>query len=297
MITAEEIKSIAKSGEGYNADFKIGIPSKVNEISHDVCAFANCEGGYVLIGIDNYGKIKGVTIDDNKRTIIQNVIHAVTPALDVKSYTVDVDNKTVWVLAVPAGKDKPYVSSGTVYMREGANSQKLTTAEEIHSFFQFSNRIYFDAVPCKKFDFDKDFNEEIFIQFKDEAFITGRVSNRQVLNNLRCFDDENDLIKNGGVLFFGKNPQQFFPQAIIRCVKFKGTTKVHIIDDKRFGGTLYHQYQQAQAWIMDKLEVQYIFNGMEARQEKWEIRLQFSRKRLLTHFHIAIITNKGLLQW
>ncbi len=52
MLTPEEIKSIARSGDGYNADFKSSVPSKVRELSQDVCAFANSEGGYVLIGID-----------------------------------------------------------------------------------------------------------------------------------------------------------------------------------------------------------------------------------------------------
>ncbi len=41
-------------------------------------------------------------------------------------------------------QEKPYVLSGTIYIREGANFQKLTTAE-LRSFFQSSNRIYFDA--------------------------------------------------------------------------------------------------------------------------------------------------------
>ena len=58
MLTSEEIKSIANSGEGYNADFKLRVPSKVNELSHNVCAFSNSEGGYLLIGIDNNGKIE-----------------------------------------------------------------------------------------------------------------------------------------------------------------------------------------------------------------------------------------------
>ena len=281
MLTPEEIKSIANSGEGYNVDFKISVPSKVSELSHDVCAFANSEGGYVLIGIDNNGLIVGITIDNNKRSVIQNAIHAVSPAIDVKTYAVEVENKTIWVLDIPLCKDKPYIASGAVFMRQGANSQKLTTAEEIRSFFQFSNRIYFDAVPCKKFDFEKDFDEEFFNQFKEEASILGKISDKQILDNLQCFDDETDFIKNGGAMFFGKNPQKFFPQAIIRCVKFKGTTKVHIIDDKRYGGTLYQQYRQAQNWIKDKLEVKYIIKGMDARDEIWEIPLTVFKEALI----------------
>lgn len=65
--------------------------------------------------------------------------------LSVEIYSVDVEGKEVWVIYTPSGKEKPYVLSGAIYIREGANSQKLTTAEELRSFFQFSNRIYFDA--------------------------------------------------------------------------------------------------------------------------------------------------------
>jgi len=50
MLTAEEIKSITLSGEGYNVEFKLKVPSKVRELSEEVCAFANSEGGYLLIG-------------------------------------------------------------------------------------------------------------------------------------------------------------------------------------------------------------------------------------------------------
>lgn len=44
-LTAEEIKSIAGAGEGYNSEFKIRVPVKVKELSLEVCAFANISSG------------------------------------------------------------------------------------------------------------------------------------------------------------------------------------------------------------------------------------------------------------
>ena len=41
MITAEDIKLLASSGEGYNVEFKITVPSKVRELTEEICAFAN----------------------------------------------------------------------------------------------------------------------------------------------------------------------------------------------------------------------------------------------------------------
>ena len=253
-LTPEEIKSIVGSGEGFNAEFKVRVPSKVKELSQEVCAFANSGGGYLLIGVNDNGQIEGINIDNSKRSAIQNAIREISPAVQVDLYPVMVEDKKVWVLDVPSGKDKPYVLSGAIYVREGANSQKLTTAEEIRSFFQTSNRIYFDAVPCQRFDVDKELDEDNFQHFRHESNITGNVTTKQILNNLQVFDDSG-AIKNGGVLFFGKEPERLFPHAVIHCVLFKGTTKVHIIDDKYYGGTLYNQYKQAEAWIKDKLKV------------------------------------------
>jgi ATP-dependent DNA helicase RecG len=184
------------------------------------------------------------------------------------------------VLDVPSGKDKPYVLSGAIYIREGANSQKLTTAEEIRSFFQTSNRIYFDAVPCSQFDIDKELDEDNFNYFRHESNITGNVTTKQILNHLQVFDDSG-VIKNGGVLFFGKDPEKLFPHAVIHCVLFKGTSKVHIIDDKYYGGTLYNQYKQAEAWIKDKLKVSYIIEDMGPRKEIWEIPLAVFKEAII----------------
>lgn len=292
MLTAEEIKSLAKSGEGYNVDFNLRVPSKIREITTEICAFANSEGGYLLLGIDNYGKIFGLDIDNDTRSKIQDGIRDISPNIQIPLYSVDVEGKTVWVLDVPFGKDKPYVLSGAIYVREGANSQKLTTAEEIRSFFQTSNRIYFDAVPCPRFDVNRDLDEDNFKYFRHESSITGNVTSNQILANLQVFD-ESGVAKNGGVLFFGKEPERIFPHAVIHCVLFKGTTKVHIIDDKYYGGTLYNQYKQAEAWIKDKLKVSYIMEGMGPRKEIWEIPLPVFKEAIINALsHIETIMSK-----
>ncbi|MDR2232330.1 MAG: putative DNA binding domain-containing protein [Tannerella sp.] len=203
MLTPEEIKSIASSGEGYNADFKQSVPSKVRELSQDACAFANSEGGYILIGINNKDQIVGTTINNTKRSAIQDAIRDISPVINVNTYSVEVDGKTVWVMDIPSGKDKPYVTSGAIYIRENANSQKLTTAEEIRIFFQNSNRIYFDTVPCPRFNLDEELDHKNFKQFLSASSISNNVSTHQILSNLQAFD-ESGIVKNGGVLFFGR---------------------------------------------------------------------------------------------
>ena len=69
-----------------------------------------------------------------------------------------------------------------------------------------------------------------------------------------------------------RNLYYFFSEkAVVRCVAFEGLTKVHITDDKIFGGPLVRQYQQAMTWLKSKLSVRYKIEGGGPREEIWEI--------------------------
>lgn len=106
----------------------------------------------------------------------------------------------------------------------------------------------FDAIPCSWFNIYTDADEQAIKDFRTEAKLSPSTANKQIFENLELFTD-NGVAKNGTAMFFGKQPERKFPHAVTRCVLFKGTTKVYIIDDKTFGGPLYQQYLQAMAWL------------------------------------------------
>ena len=272
MLNPTEIKSIVTAGEGYTAEFKVSIPSKIKDITEEVCAFANASGGIVLIGVNDSNEIKGVTIDNSKRSAIQNSINEISPSLQCEFYFVDIDGKNVAVIEVPSGQNKPYVLSGAIYVRQGPNSQKLTTVEEMRNFFQQAEKIYFDEASCKEIDIKKDIPQENIDAFRFEAGLVNNTSDEQVFSNLKLISNDGYL-KNGAVLFFAKEPGHFFEKAVIRCVAFDGLDKRYIIDDKIMGGTLFQQYQRSMIWLKSKLNVRYDIEGEggKARKELWEI--------------------------
>lgn len=280
MLTASRILDLVKGGEGYNVDFKRAVPSKVKELSDEVVGFANASGGYLLIGVDNNNQIVGAEIDNNKRSAIQDTIGEISPAIRCRIYPVDVEGKTVWVIDVPSGKDKPYITGGVIYVREGANCQKLRTAEEIRAFFAECSKIFYDAIPCKWFDVDEDIERDNFKSFIDKAHLSRDLPLRQLFANLELTTDDG-RVKNAAALFFGKKPEQKFPHAVVRCLRFKGLNKVHIIDDKTFGGPLYQQYVNTLSWIESKLEVEYIIKGTGPRHEIWEIPLDVFKESVM----------------
>lgn len=280
MITAEDIKRMAERGESYNVDFKVSVPQKVRDITEEVCSFANAAGGYVLIGIDDHGQIKGATIDNSKRSAIQGSIGEVSPALHCEIYPVDVDNKEIWVIEVPAGRQVPYFFGGNVFLREGANSQKLTNVEEIRELFQQAEKIYYDSIPNRKYDIYANLDADTIKRFRQEACISNNVDDEQLLDNIQAFTEYGD-VKRGTILFFAKHPENLFFHAVVRCTQFKGIDKLHIIDDKTFGGPLIHQYEQSLNWIQNKLNVEYVIEGTGPRKEIWEIPLDVFREALV----------------
>jgi ATP-dependent DNA helicase RecG len=280
MITSEEIKRLAEKGESYNVDFKVAVPQKVRDITEEVCSFANAAGGFVLVGIDDHGVIKGATIDNSKRSAIQGSIGEISPALHCEQYSVEVDGKEVWVIEVPAGRQVPYFFGGNVFVREGANSQKLTNVEEIRELFQQAEKIYYDSIPNKKYNLYDNLDADMMKAFRREAHISNNVEDDQLLENIQAFTEEGE-VKRGAILFFAKHPEDLFFHAVVRCTQFKGTDKLHIIDDKTFGGPLVFQYEQALNWIEDKLTVAYEIKGTGPRTEKWEMPLDVFREALI----------------
>ena len=261
-------------------DFKRNVPSKVRELTEEVCSFLNAAGGYLLIGVNDNNEIVGAEIDNSKRSAIQGSIGEISPMCHYYMYDVDVDGKKVWVIEVPSGKNKPYFFSGCTYLREGANSQKLTNVEEIREVFQRHERIYFDAIPLPKINLLEQLDKDNFLEFKREAHIVSDVDDFQVLDSMRVFDD-NNVAKSGGVLFFAQHPENVFFHAVVRCVLFKGTDKVYIIDDKTFGGPLLEQYNKAIEWLKGKLQVAYEIEGTGPRKEVWEIPLEVFKEAII----------------
>jgi len=270
LLNTEQIKSIIESGEGYNAEFKVRVPGKLKELSEEVCAFANAAGGVLVLGVDDRNTIQGVAIDNAKRSAIQHALSEISPPLPFELYAIEVEGRTLWIIEVNSGTQKPYVLSGAIYVRQGPNTQKLTTVEQMRDFFQQSGRIYFDEAPCKGFDLEKDIEPEWFEEFRIDAGLSKAIGMKQVVQNLKLVNP-NGMIKNGGVLFLGKQPEAFIETAVVRCVAFNGLTKTHIFDDKFFGGPLVKQYQQAMQWLKGKLNIRYEIEGAGPRKEHWEI--------------------------
>jgi ATP-dependent DNA helicase RecG len=178
---------------------------------------------------------------------------------------------------VPEGKKKPYSTKGKFYIRYGANSQQLKR-EDIRHFFQEEELVLFDEKPNLDFNIKKDFNESNFKIFLEKTGISPVLKNKEILENLQLLKE--GYIKNAGVLLFSKKITDFFLQATITCVLYRGKTKYKILDRKEYDGDIYSNYENAIIYLQSKLNTEFIIKS-GPREEKLELPEEALREAIL----------------
>ncbi len=117
----EQIKSIIEQGEGQDIEFKTCLDNK-EDFLETVVAFSNTDGGLIIIGVDDNGKVKGFkgNNDDMLKMIHDSCEPPITPRF--QNYN-DIDGFPITVLELESGTNKPYLlkSNGIAYVRHGSN--------------------------------------------------------------------------------------------------------------------------------------------------------------------------------
>jgi ATP-dependent DNA helicase RecG len=241
MFNKENIIELIRQGEGYYLEFKESLNK---DIPKEICAFANSAGGTLIIGVNDQNQIVGTRYDNKIASQLQNQLDTIDPHLDVTIESFDIDAKIVVVITCKTGPQKPHTYGGSIYIRQGPNTQKITSQSEMVDLFQKSDRVFFDENSCSRFNFPADFDELRFHEFQKAAGISNILDMDVILDNLQLVS-ENGHFKNASVLFFSRDPQKFFPQAVIRCVRFRGLDKSTILDTKEIKGTIQDQFTES----------------------------------------------------
>jgi ATP-dependent DNA helicase RecG len=265
-----ELQFLLSQDEGYNLEFKESVSSS---LAKEICAFANANGGKIVVGVTNDKKIKGVSDVNTSKSKIQDYARNMDPSFSVTMKMLD----DVLVVTVSEGKKKPYSANGKFYMRRGANSQQLKR-DEIRVLFREEGFLQFDETPNKKFDFDNDFDTHKFKAFLDRAHISEVLDQKKILKNLMLI--ENGELKNAGVLLFCHRVTKFFFGATIKCVLFRGKNKYKILTMKEFDADLYSNYQNAITFLQSNLRTEYIIKA-GPREEIFELPENALREAIL----------------
>lgn len=106
MAGVSHIGKLIAEGEHRLLDFKVEISDPVR-IARSMAAFANGDGGRLLIGVRDDGSIAGVKPDEETFMIIQTALKYCKPAVQFRLKKWEIGKKTVLECIIEPGKQKP----------------------------------------------------------------------------------------------------------------------------------------------------------------------------------------------
>ena len=122
----ENLLRIIKEGESIEVEFKQSFHS-FQDIAKIICAFANTQGGLLILGVDDGGKIEG--INENLDVVQQNIAQSNStiqpnPLTNIKIHTID-KKKLIVIIVHKADSSVFHSVGGIIYIRLGSTTQKL----------------------------------------------------------------------------------------------------------------------------------------------------------------------------
>ena len=263
-----------QQGESITLEFKQSFGKEAMET---VCAFANTQGGLLLIGVQDYGQIYGVQItEETPQKIINQIKTQTEPGLIVDVEPVTLNQKTVLVIQVGEFPVKPVSFKGRFFKRK-ANSNHQMNLTEIANMHLQSLQLSWDAYPASDSSWD-----DLEID-KLKRFI-------QRVNEKGRFKLEGTLEQNLAKLQLLKDGQVTQAAKLLFC-KEQNTYNIHIgrfktpsmiIDDKMVRATLFDAVEETMRIIISHLKVAFEITGQKIeRTEIFEYPLEAIRELVL----------------
>lgn len=251
-----------KHTETQTIEFK---PSWRDEYLKSICAFANTDGGKLIIGVDDNGKPVG--IKDSKKLLedLPNKfkdILGIIPNIKVEKKK----NKDVVIVEVQHSY-APISYHGRFYIRSGSTIQELKGKDLTRFLISKSGKNWEEYVEERATI--EDINTETIEKFKNIAvkripFVKDEKDPIKVLEKLNLLDD--GKLTRAAILLFGKNPKKFWTSAYIKVGKFLNDTDIVSSDD--IEGNLFEQVEKTIELLRTKYLISEIrFEGIYRKEE------------------------------
>ena len=258
--------------EGARMEFKKGW--NPTAVLRSVCAFANDFGnedsGYIVIGVEEKDgrairPVKG--FDINKFEQIQKELigycNLIQPTFFPRLSLEEIDGKTVLVIWVPAGSNRPYKVPDDVlakhkkynYRIRQFSSTVIPNREQEEELIQLTAKIPFDDRVNSNAKID-DLNFALMREHLSET--KSRLYNESAKMSVEELADAMNLSqgakehlfpKNIGLLMFSKEPTAFFEGVQIDLVEFPIGLGAKEFNEKTFNGPIQKQLKDALSYI------------------------------------------------
>ena len=243
MKADDLIMTLIKKGEGRQMEFKEALNKDV--VAREVCGFLNTEGGQVLIGVKDRGRVSGIkNADAEAKSLNQLLINNIVPEAPITVSVESVENKKILLVEVLGGSKKPYVFKGSIYYRIGEQTVQAS-AQEIASLIHNNQRagIHWErqaALGVEIEDLDTEEIRKTIQQLSTSG--RGKGQKEDVMDFLSRYGlYQNGNLTNAAVVLFAKEPARYIPQCRVRLTVYSSSkTGVAFDYDRLLEGNLFN---------------------------------------------------------
>jgi ATP-dependent DNA helicase RecG len=144
-MTSGELKERLAAGENLHTEFK-RWPIQPDDLASSLVAFANADGGLLLLGVDDQGQVSGIAATDLDRLtqLVDNVAfqNCEPPVTVVQETVPDEAGQVVVVVHVSKGEQRPYWTNRGVLCVRTSSGRRQTSREELLRLFQATESLY-----------------------------------------------------------------------------------------------------------------------------------------------------------
>ena len=282
------------SGESKNIEYKVTLPDKSEKYMKTIVAFANTQGGKLIVGIDDKThQVVGVesdtlfqTMDGIANAVSDSCVPQIIP--DIEPQTVD--GKTVIVVSVEAGKNRPYYlkskgkDNGT-YIRVAGTSRQAFP-EKIKELEMEGARISWDELTCVGYPVTEEATDKLcqdIEKFRKKAGMAEHsVKKEQLINWKILKQSEGQLLATNAYALLTSD---YFPFSKTQCAVFKGTDRAVFLDKREFIGPIYTQIEEAVDFVLRNIRLGATIDGL-VRKERYELPPEAIREMIINaHCH------------
>ncbi len=227
--------------ESKSLEFKVSLPKNLSSIVKTCVAFANTNGGEIIIGVeDQTRKIVGATDRDVSRCFEElpdSIYDSISPTVVPDIFERNIEGTIVVVIRIAKGNHKPYFLKGEgslrgVYIRIASHTRR-TTEDYLKELIEDQRRKTFDTMPSTASI--KDLDDSLI-----QSTYGHTVSERQMMaEHILVEQNHRDRVPTqGAVIAFGRKPEDILSESYLICTHFQGITGRNIIQTRDVCGPL-----------------------------------------------------------
>lgn len=256
-LTAKEFVE-AFDGESIHVEFKQGFSQR--GISEAVVAFSNTDGGVILIGVDDKGRVKGAPRNGNSERELHEWLGNLNDPGRYDIHSLIVEDRSVVIVAV-AGRIEGFAqtSDGRLLVRRGPSNRAVVGAE-LSRFVADRSLRRFETTPTEVdlAEADPDLLRELAQAWSwgDEG-IHDRLEEGEFLVGI----GEQSRLTVAGVLYLLREPHRVLGKTFVEIFRYRGEGPV---DDRRVEvtGPLPAQVRNATALVLDEIGYELVVVGL-----------------------------------